>query len=352
MMRFAWRARKKAAQVSSRLTGWQSSLQLGFGIQHMLTEALKLRADLYIAHSEPCLEVGHQLLQGGHRVGVDMEDWFSEDLLPDARQHRPVRLLRELEKELLLRGMYASCPSRAMSTALAREYGCTPPAVIYNAFPWCERQQLVGKMQDRRRQDIPSIHWYSTTLGPGRGLEDLIAALPLLRHDAEIHLRGNPAPGFEASIRRQTPERWRDKIFFHSVVANDQLLSRIAEHDLGFAGEMKYCRSRDLTVTNKILHYLLGGLAVVASDTAGQREVAAQAPGATLLYPSGDAPALADALNGLLASPEHLDSAKAAALAAAQTTFSWECQERALLESIARALQGRGAPMQTEIGRI
>jgi glycosyltransferase involved in cell wall biosynthesis len=235
-----------------------------------------------------------------------------------------------------------------MSMALAGEHGCTSPTVIYNAFPWSERQTLDGTLRDRRTRDIPSIHWYSTTLGPGRGLEDLAAALHLLKHDAEIHLRGNPASGFAAWIKERAPERWRDKIFFHPLVTNDQLLSRVAEHDVGFAGEMKYCRSRDLTVTNKILHYLLGGLAVVASDTTGQREVASQAPEAVRLYPSGDAQALADAFNALLASPERLRGAKAAALAAAQTTFSWERQEWALLDGVARVLDGSPALTQAK----
>ena len=44
-------------------------------------------------------------------------------------------------------------------------------------------------------------------------------------------------------------------MFVHPVVHNDELLSRIAEHDIGFAGEMKYCQSRDLTVTNKIFTF-------------------------------------------------------------------------------------------------
>jgi glycosyltransferase involved in cell wall biosynthesis len=227
-----------------------------------------------------------------------------------------------------------------MGMALAEEYGCSPPAVIYNAFAWSERQALDGSWRDRRNRDIPSIHWYSTTLGPGRGLEDLVAAIPLLKHDAEIHLRGNPAPGFEDWMKTRVPDHCRQKIFFHALVANDQLLSRIVEHDVGFAGEMKYCRSRDLTVTNKILHYLLGGLAVVASDTAGQREIASQAPETVLLYPSGDAQALADVLNSLLASPERMRLAKAAALTAAQKTFCWERQEGALLDAVARARCG------------
>ena len=127
---------------------------------------------------------------------------------------------------------------------------------------------------------------------------------------------------------------------FPRLVANDQLLSRIVEHDVGFAGEMKYCPNKELTVSNKILHYLLGGLAVVASDTAGQLEIARQASEAVLLYPSGDARALADVLNSLLASRERLRLAKAAALAAAQNTFCWERQEGALLDAVTRARCG------------
>jgi hypothetical protein len=121
-------------------------------------------------------------------------------------------------------------------------------------------------------------------------------------------------------------------------VANDQLLPCIAEHDIGFAGEQPDCRSRDLTVTNKILHYLLAGLAVVASDTKGQREVAAQASGAVFLYPAGDIRALAATLDRLLGSPEALAQAKAAALAAAHDIFCWEHQERVLLDAIERAV--------------
>src|SRR5262249_53438318 len=147
---------------------------------------------------------------------------------------------------------------------------------------------------------LPSIHWYSQTLGQGRGLEDLIAALPLLKSEAQIHLRGQPAAGFEEWLRTQIPDELRSRVFVHGLVTNSELLSRVAEHDIGFAGEGKYCRSRDLTITNKILHYLLAGLAVVASDTAGQREVAGYGADAVLLSPSGDPAALTARLDSLL----------------------------------------------------
>jgi glycosyltransferase involved in cell wall biosynthesis len=144
--------------------------------------------------------------------------------------------------------------------------------------------------------------------------------------------------GFESWLAQHVTEEWRGRIIAHELVPNAELLSRIAEHDIGFAGETPLIRNKDLTVSNKILHYLLAGLAVVASETAGHREVAEQAPCAVFLYPSGDAAALAARLNSLLESADTLRQAKAAALDAAERRFCWERQEKALLESINRAL--------------
>jgi hypothetical protein len=169
-------------------------------------------------------------------------------------------------------------------------------------------------------------------------LEDLIAALPLLHHDTEIHLRGNPGKGFLSWLQDRTPERWRKRIVLHPLVPPRELLSRIAEHDVGFAGETSRIRSRDLTITNKILYYLLAGLAVVASDTTGQREVASQAQGGVFLYPCRDARALAACLDGLLGSIRVMERTKAAALDAAKRVFCWEQQERILLNTVAGAL--------------
>jgi glycosyltransferase involved in cell wall biosynthesis len=332
------RARNKIGQWAYRSFGLASSWQLGNAYAVLRHAAAHRQAHLYIAYSEPALGVAADLRRTGRRVGVHMEDWFSEDLLPEARRHRPLRLLRCLESELLTKGTFTSSPSQAMSRALAQEFGCPPPAVVYNAFSWAERRSHDGLCKDRGDRRGPTIHWVSQTIGPGRGLEDLMAALPQLTYPAEVHLRGNPVAGFENWLADRTPEAWRGRIFMHGLVPNQELLSRVMEHDIGFAGEMKYCRSRDLTVTYKILQYLLAGLAVVASDTAGQREVAEQAEGAVLLYPSGEPGALAAQLDALLGSPERLGRTKAAALKAAEQTFCWERQQRVLLDGVGRAL--------------
>ena len=342
LQRLKVRTSVKAAATVHRFVRFESRDQLGYAYRGLLP-ASRRPADLYIAHSEAAMAVAADLLHQGRRVGVDLEDWFSEDLPLDARKVRPVRLLRKLEKNLLTLGRHSTCTSRAMSDALVSEFGCPRPAVIYNAFPWSDRNQLDGKCKDRQDLRIPSIHWFSQTLGHDRGLKDLVAALPLLKHEAEIHLRGKAASGFERWLAQRTPEAWRGRIKVHGLVSNAELLSRIAEHDIGFAGETPSIRSRDLTVTNKILYYVLAGLAVVASETAGQKEVAEQVPDGVFLYPSGNAAELAARLDVLLGFSEVVRQAKINVLAAAERIFCWERQEEKLLGSIERAMANPGA---------
>jgi glycosyltransferase involved in cell wall biosynthesis len=335
------RLRSKAGQLAYRFGGLSNRWQFGYAIGALARAARQRKADLFIAHSEAALLVVNDLIKSGRRVGVDMEDWFSEDLLPEARSYRPIRLLRDLERKLLREGAYATCSSLAMSENLVRTYGCSPPAVIYNAFQWSDRKTLDGCMKDRKDRRIPSIHWCSQTIGRGRGLEDLLAALPYIKYEAEIHLRGNPVTGFKEWLMGQLPQPWRTRVFFHDLVPNNELLSRIAEHDIGFAGEMKYCRNKEVTVSNKILQYLLAGLAVVASDTEGHREVSEQSPGAVHLYISGCAEDLAVQLNHLLSAPEILSVSKAAALCAAKETFCWERIAPHLVENVQHAVAAR-----------
>ncbi|HEY7243350.1 MAG TPA: hypothetical protein VH678_05640 [Xanthobacteraceae bacterium] len=341
--RTATRVRRKLGMMAAEFLNWENPWQLAYFYSELRASALARSADLYIAHYEPALAIAVELLEARKRVSVDFADWFSEDLPPDAPRQKPLRLLRSLEQAALGRSAFTSCPSWSMRQALADEYRCRAPIVIYNAFRWTDRNAIDGVHKDRRNLAIPSVHWFSQTLGPGRGLEDLLAALPRLDREIEIHLRGTPAPGFDDWLRSHIPEAWKQRMFLHPLVPSGELLSRIAEHDIGFAGELTCCRSRELTVTNKILQYLLAGLAVVASDTTGQREVCERAPGAIAYYKVGQAHALAASLNQLIRCPKALQMAKATALETARNVFSWERQEPVLLDVVAQSFSAEDA---------
>jgi glycosyltransferase involved in cell wall biosynthesis len=120
-------------------------------------------------------------------------------------------------------------------------------------------------------------------------------------------------------------------------VSNAELLSRIAEHDIGLALESAKIESRDLCVSNKIFQYLQAGLAVIATDTRGQREVLRPCGDAAILLPEASPPALAETINLYSAQPALLARAKKAALLAAKN-FDWEVQKETLLKAAARAL--------------
>ena len=71
---------------------------------------------------------------------------------------------------------------------------------------------------------------------------------------------------------------------------------------------------------------------------AGHHEVAMQAKDAVAVYQSGNPAALANALDGLLASHALLARAKSAALEIARDCLCWERRERTLLAAIAATL--------------
>ena len=175
--RMTARVSRKIALIGHQYLQFESPSQLGYAYGALSRAGARQPADLYIAHSESAMAVAADLQRDGRRVGIDAEDWFSEDLVLTARKHRPLRLLRRLERRLLTTGAHSSCPSRAMSEALASEFRCAPPAVIYNAFPWSDRRLMDGLSKDREHRSLPSVHWFSQTIGEGRGLEDLLAAL-------------------------------------------------------------------------------------------------------------------------------------------------------------------------------
>jgi glycosyltransferase involved in cell wall biosynthesis len=286
---------------------------LGYGAKAMLRFARDYHADLTIVHSEAGLWVGQQLQQQGYRVGVDFEDWFSEDLLPAAKMTRPITWIKSLEASLIHNCHYCLTTSQAMATAMATVYNSAEPTVIYNAFPPSDLGQNAQRYVDRTKQTAPSLHWFSQTIGPGRGLETLFAALPHVQSSVEIHLRGNCPNLYRDWLMSIIPAEWHDHVFLHETVPNQELPIRIAEHDIGLALEIPYCPNKQFTTSNKLFQYLQAGLAVIATDTAGQREILQACPQASQLIASDDPKSLAAAINHWVQHPGQLAIAKQAA---------------------------------------
>jgi len=318
--------------------GGESPNALGYGVKQSLRQARRMNADLYIGHEEVGLWVVWKLQKEGFLVGADFEDWHTRDLLPEDRHGRPMKLLEQVESDLLQTAGHRTTTSKAMAQAMAEAYNAPPPAVVYNAFPWSDRESIDGTSRDRDGSGRVSLHWVSQTIGPGRGLETLCSALSRVRTPLQVHLRGQCRSDYRSTLDDIFPTENGHTLHIHGLVSPNDLLNHVAEHDIGLALEPHEPDNKLYTISNKILHYLLGGLAVVATDTAGQQEVAEAAGAAVRLCPPNDPEELARQLFALVETEDSLKRAQQDALRAARETFCWEQQVPRLLNSVDHAL--------------
>ena len=321
-----------------RYTGITHVAQLGYCGPELLRLCRERDADFYSVHTEQALWVGRKLASEGFPVSVDFEDWYSEDLLPKDRTYRPVKLLRECEAFLHQHAKFKTTTSESLAKALQSEFGGERSHVIPNTFCWSERESLDGEIRDRVNSDLLSVFWFSQTLGPQRGLEDLMESTNYLQNPIEIHLRGNCSDDYREKLLSLATENMRDNIYFHGQVPHHELISRIAEHDIGFAGETAYCPSRDLTITNKVLQYLLAGIPQVASETSGQKEVQKLCPNCVRLYRPGDAKTLAKRIE-FFADSHNRTRGRNDALEISERSLCWEVTSKQLVSIFREAIE-------------
>ena len=321
----AWLARRAVR------FGWESPGAFG-PFRRLRRLALAHAADLTIVHTEIAFCIGLDLLAAGRRVAADFEDWHSQDLLPEAQATRPQQLLQNVERDLMHRAVYTSAPSAAMAGALHTTLGGRRPIVLTNSFP------LLSTPAPRMAGTSPSFFWFSQTIGPGRGLEGFLSAWSRTTQPSRVCLLGQVHPDYRRTLERRVPEERRARLQFLPPVPPGDLPAVVARHDIGLALEPSTPPNKDLTISNKILHYLNAGLPVLATGTRGQREVLARGPGAGLIVDLASPEALAVQLDALLANPARRRAMSAAARRAAEETFCWEREASVLLSAVRTAL--------------
>ena len=289
-------------------------------------------ADVYVAHNLEALPAAAWAAQRhGARLAFDVEDLY-EGILPDDRAFAAERRrIRRVQERYLPRCTRLTAAAPAIGEEIATRYGVMHPVTILNAFPTAERA-FGSQVRRDRRSDAPSLYWFSQTLGPDRGVEDALAALELLDVPAHLYLRGAVRDDYRRELTgRAERAGLGERLHFLGVVPPGEIVSRAAEHDIGLALEQPTTLNRDICVTNKLFVYMLAGLAVVATETRGQRDLLLRHDTGARLYPPGDAAALAAALRALLRTPGALEDARARAFAAACGPFAWEHEAERLV---------------------
>jgi hypothetical protein len=256
----------------------------GYGANKLCKIALQVNADVYILHQEVPTLIGEKLIINGKKVAYDFEDWYSEDLSYKARSYRPIKLLKRAEQIGINYGLWCSTTSYSMSSELCKYYNCvTPPIVIYNSFSIEERNYISIKKISELKNDCIRLAWISQTIGPNRGLEEIIELLQKTNYKIEIHLAGKHRKEYLDYLRIKINQNLNIHIITHDYMESHKILNWIHQFDAGIAFDKAISKSRDLTITNKILYYLLAGIPVFASDTSGHREIASECPNSVFI---------------------------------------------------------------------
>lgn len=326
---FTYKLFKKVGDLLIRYFGTQTPLTLGYASWRYKSAALKQNADLYICHQELGLYCGVQLLNSKKKVAFDFEDWYSEDLLDEARRYRPIRLLRELEKTALQKGIFCFTTSNALACKLAEVNRCNVPATIYNTF---DADEAILSRQKSFVQPL-KLFWFSQTTGPGRGLEPFLELIDKIDVKLEIHLLGNVD---EHYMKELSAIQHTYPVFFHPLVPSTELAERIADFDIGLALEKTYPLSRNLTITNKFFQYIQSGLPVIATPTLGQMEIF-NVQSAGFLIDTYNSPKLIEKLKNWLTDTRELNKARENAIQLAHK-YNQDTQYAKLLKLTANAI--------------
>lgn len=335
-------ARKILRRFSRRLIVHARLVTVRIAARAINAEALRLGA---IAASLPAkLYVGHSL--GGlpaaamaarrrsSLYGFDAEDFHGAET-DVALYDRAERLSSGLLQARLLGGCsHLTAAAPMISEQYVQVYRVHPRTVL-NVFPLAQAPEYPvdpGPISDGRPA---RIYWFSQTIGPGRGLEAVVAALGLMRTPVELHLRGFPAPGYVSRLQELAARAGLARPVRCLQPGVPHEMARLASGaDLGLSTEERLPPNRNLCLTNKIFIYLLAGIPQLLSDTAAQRALAPELGEAALLADLSEPGAVAARLDEFLSSPGRVAAARRKARELAAQRFCWDVEKSIFLESI------------------
>jgi glycosyltransferase involved in cell wall biosynthesis len=302
----------------------------------LASAALRRPADLYIAHHPSVLPIAIQAarLHGG-RVGYDVEDFYSGMYPIGSEPSRIDRLVEQIETEHLPYCSYVTAASPAYADAYVAKYGIQRPVPVLNVFPLSDRPDEFPPTPPLGQP--VRLYWFSQVLGSGRGLEDVIRALGIIKDcSSELHLRGNWLTGYREKLFATAKEAGvkESAIFVYPPAPPSEMVRLAAKFDVGLCVEQPVDHSRPLGVTNKTFVSLLAGNAIVSTNMTGQKPVLDLIGPAAFRYEPGDFQALAAGLKQWHDDRNALDFARRESWDWGARRYNWEFEKHIFLDTI------------------
>ena len=291
----------------------------------------------------------------GGRVIYDSHEIYLESRL-HVRQPAWIRwLMRRWERAMVARAAAVVTVNEACATELVRRVRPRRVVVVHNCPP--RPAAVAGHPsghppgQDRRLREavgVPSptpLVLYHGTFSPGRGLEQLAAAL------LQPGLAGVHAAFLGYGAQRGLLEElaadpvYRGRIHVLPPVPPDEVVGWVAGADLDVMAIQPSSLNHVLSTPNKLFEALAAGVPVVASDFPGMRAIVIGEPDGAVgeVCDPTDPAAIAAAIERILdLADEERAALRARCRAAADRRWNWETESVRLVELYA-SLDGAAA---------
>ncbi|MBW4444617.1 MAG: hypothetical protein KME10_26120 [Plectolyngbya sp. WJT66-NPBG17] len=321
----------KVAQKMPQLT-W--AVRAHSSMSYRLAQAAMAEpADLYIAHCLAALPSA--AIAAKHhraRLGFDAEDFHIGELEDTPENQAEIQIRDRIERALLPQCQHLTAASPRIAAAYQARYGIEMEPIL-NVFSRSNAPLLKPPRQ------IPSLYWFSQTIGAGRGLEAIVEAMGQMKTPVELYLRGIVANGYRDHLMQLADARKvRDLIHFLPSASPLEMVKLAAEHDIGLSLELTTPHNRSICLTNKIFTYLLAGLPVLMSKTEAQIELSRQLGSASVLIDVRDPIAIAQTLDQWLCHREQFVQTCQVAWELGQTRYNWDVEQHRFLSVVKRAL--------------
>jgi glycogen(starch) synthase len=262
--------------------------------------------------------------RSGARLVYDAHELYSEFEAPSPPLAR--RLTLALERALARRtGSIVTVSDGMARELLPRLKLRSTPLVVMNA-PTRADEPL------RRFEEGPLRSVYQGRLGPGRALEDLLAAVP--EAGVELTLR-IPLADPEALRTIVARRGLADRVRVLEPVAPADVLEALRDFEVGVIFDRPLSRNSELTLPNKLFEYLMAGLAVVVPrlDTIGPF---VEEEGVGVAFEPGRPDELARALSELAGDRSRLLELRERALGLARSRLNAEVEAETLRQAWGR----------------
>ena len=135
-----------------------------------------------------------QAARCGVPYAIDLEDFHGAEQVDSPAATLSHALAQRIERDVLPGALFLTASSPGIAAAYADRYGVSP-IVVHNTFPLPSK---AARSPILTRTGRLRLYWFSQTIGPGRGLEDVVSAMAL----ADRAGRAPPARPRDCRIRR------------------------------------------------------------------------------------------------------------------------------------------------------